>query len=102
VRSYDQARQFGKVYVGALNTGPDEFASLFTPGADVVLAGAPADPDAVRPRAQPGKAAFRRVHLASRGFVVTVRVVADGAVDEQAHRIVLNDDGCIVLLDVRT
>jgi hypothetical protein len=35
VITYDQARQLGKSYVGALNTGPESYAALFAEGAQV-------------------------------------------------------------------
>ncbi len=99
--TYDQARQFGKTYVGALNTGDAEYAALFAPGAEVRLAGAAADPAAVRATVPAGRAGFRGAALAAPRVVVTVRVVepARQAVEDREHRLVLDDAGRIAALE---
>jgi hypothetical protein len=101
VITYDQARQFGKAYVAALNTGDAEYATLFAPGADVRLGGAPADPVAARATIPAGRAGFRRVALAAPHMVVTVRMIdaARQAVDDREHRLVLDGAGRIAALE---
>lgn len=97
----DQARQLGKAYVGALNTGDAEYAALFAAGATVRLAGAPADPAAVRATVPAGRAGFRGAALAPPHVVVTVRVIdtARQAVDDRRHRLALDDGGRIAALE---
>jgi hypothetical protein len=101
VITYDQARQFGKAYAGALNTGDAEYAALFAPGADVRLAGAPADPAAVRATVPPGRTGFRGAALAAPQVVVRLRVIdrARQAVDDREHRLILDDAGRIAALE---
>jgi hypothetical protein len=101
VITYDQARQLGKAYVGALNTGDEAFAALFAPGAEVRLGGAPADPAAVRATIPAGRAGFRGAALAPPHVVITVRVVdpARGAVDDREHRLVVDDGGRVTALE---
>ncbi len=99
--TYDQARQLGKRYVGALNTGDAEYAALFAPGAEVRLAGEPADPAAVRATVSPGRTGFRGAALAAPHVVVTLRVTdpARQAVDDREHRLVVDDAGRIAALE---
>jgi hypothetical protein len=99
--SYDQARQFGKTYVGALNTGPDAYAALFAPGAEVRLGGAPSSPEGVREATPPGRSSFRGARIDGDRVVLTVRVIdrAAESVDDRAHRLAMNDRGRIALLE---
>ena len=99
--TYDQARQFGKAYVGALNTSPEAFAALFAPGAEVRVAGAPASPDAVRDATPPGRSGFRRARLDPPDMLLTVRVLDRPAarVDDRVHRLRLDGDGRITALE---
>ena len=99
--TYDQARQLGKAYVAALNTGDADYAALFAPGARVTLGGAPADPGAVRATVPAGRAGFRGVALDAPDVVVTVRVIdaAREAVDDRRHRLALDDAGRIAALE---
>jgi len=71
--SYDQARQFGKTYVGALNTGTEAFAALFAPDAQVRVGGAPSDPRGVRDATPAGRSGFRGARLEPPQVVLTVR-----------------------------
>lgn len=101
--SYDRARQLGKEYVGALNTGPAELAARFAPGATARIDGATLRSDiaeAVRALAPPGRSSFRGARLDGPDVVWTVRVKttnaegettnAEGGVVDQAHRVRLN------------
>ncbi|HSI31777.1 MAG TPA: hypothetical protein VK951_10635 [Miltoncostaeaceae bacterium] len=99
--TYDQARQFGKAYVGALNTSPEAFAALFAPGAEVRVAGAPASPDAVLDATPPGRSGFRRARLDPPDVLLTVRVLDRPAarVDDRVHRLRLDGDGRITALE---
>ena len=99
--TFDQARQLGKAYVAALNTGDADYAALFSPGARVRLGGAPADPGAVRATVPAGRAGFRGVALAAPHVVVTLRVIdpARRAVDDREHRLALDDGGRIATLE---
>jgi len=101
VITYDQARQLGKAYVAALNTGDAGYAALFAPGARVTLGGAPADPAAVRATVPAGRAGYRGVALAAPHVVVTLRVIdaAREAVDDREHRLALDDEGRIAALE---
>jgi len=101
VTTYDQARQFGKTYVGALNTSVPAFSALFAPGARVALDGGEASPDRVPDRTPPGRSAFRRARLDGHGIVLTVRVLRRDGVDDQAHRVELDAAGRIRSLEVQ-
>jgi hypothetical protein len=96
--TYDQARQFGKTYVGALNTGARAFAALFADGARVTVAGAPATPAGVRDATPPGRSGFKGVEMDGRGFRIRVRVIDGGSVDDRLHRVELGAAGRIVEL----
>lgn len=97
----DQARQFGKAYVAAMNTGSAEYGALFAPGALVTLGGRPADPDAVRAVTPPGVTGFRGARLEPPHVVLTVRVIdrAAASVDDRAHRLQLDQAGRIAALE---
>ena len=99
--TYDQARQLGKVYVGALNTGPDAYAALFAEGAQVRVDGADADVADVLAVSPPGRSAFRRARLEPPAVVLTVRVRdrAAESVDDQEHRLTLDEAGHITRLE---
>jgi len=99
--SYDQARQFGKTYVGALNTGPEAFAALFAPGARVTVGGAPSSPDGVRAATPPGRSSFRGARIDGDRVVLTVRIIdrAAESVDDRPHRLGMDDEGRITLLE---
>lgn len=99
--TYDQARQLGKAYVGALNTSPDSFAALFAPAADVRVGGAPARLERVLDVAPPGRSAFRGARLDPPDVLLTVRVRdrAAARVDDRVHRLRLDGDGRIVALE---
>jgi hypothetical protein len=99
--TYDQARQLGKAYVGALNTSSEAFAALFAPGAAVRVGGAAASPERVREATPPGRSAFRRARLDPPDVLFTVRVIdrAAGRADDRVHRLRLADDGRITALE---
>ena len=99
--TYDQARQLGKAYVGALNTSPEAFAALFAAGAEVRVGGAPAAPEAVRDATPPGRSGFRRARLEPPEVLLTVRVIdrAAASVDDRVHRLRLDERGRITALD---
>jgi hypothetical protein len=101
VITYDQARQYGKAYVGALNTGPKSYAALFAEDAEVWVGGADADPAGVLAVTPPGRSAFRRARLEPPAVVLTVRVRdrAAESVDDQEHRLTLDDAGRISRLE---
>ena len=96
--THDRARQLGKAYVAAINGGPEAYAALFAPDAEVSLRGARATPSAVLETAPPGRCGYRGVRTAPPGFVVTVRVIAGGAADDRPHEITLGPDGLIQVL----
>jgi hypothetical protein len=99
--SYDQARQFGKTYVAALNTGAEAFASLFAPGASVRVGGRPSDPEGVRAATPPGRSGFRGARLEPPEVVLTVRVIDQAAesVDDRVHRLRFDDAGRVASLE---
>jgi hypothetical protein len=99
--TYDQARQFGKAYVGALNTSPEAFAALFAPDAAVRVGGARAAPDGVRDATPPGRSAFRGARLDPPDVLLTVRVIDRKAarVHDRVHRLRLDDRGRIAALE---
>jgi hypothetical protein len=101
IPTYDQARQLGKTYVGALNTGADAFAALFAPGARVSVGGAPASLRAVREATPPGRSAFAGARLDPPHVVLTVRVRdrARVCVEDRPHRLTLAGDGRIAALE---
>jgi hypothetical protein len=101
VITYDQARQFGKAYVGALNTGSERYRALFAEGARVRVAGADADTAGVLAVTPPGRSAFRRARLEPPVVVLTVRVRdrAAESVDDQEHRLTLDEAGRITRLE---
>ena len=98
--SYDWARQFGKTYVGALNTGPEAFAALFAPGAVVQVGDREGPPELVREATPPGRSAFRRARIEEPWVVLTVRIIDRPAerVDDHAHRLQFDDAGRITAL----
>jgi hypothetical protein len=99
--TYDQARQLGKAYVGALNTSPEAFAALFAPGARVRVDGAASDPDGVRHATPPGRSAFRGARLDPPDVLFTVRVLdrPNASVDDRVHRLRVDDAGRITVLE---
>jgi hypothetical protein len=99
--SYDQARQYGKSYVGALNTGTEAFAALFAPEAEVRIGGAPSDPQGVRDATPAGRSGFRGARLEPPQVVLTVRVIdaASQSVDDRPLRLTLDDAGRITRLE---
>ena len=101
IHTYDQARQFGKTYVAALNTGSEPFAALFATDAVVRLGGEPSDPDGVRAVTPAGRSGFRGAALDPPAVVVTVRVIdrAAESVDDRPHRLSFDDQGRIASLE---
>ena len=99
--SSDQARQDGKSYVGAVNTGTEAFAALFAPEAEVRVGGAPSDPQGVRDATPAGRSGFRGARLEPPEVVLTVRVIdaASQSVDDRPHRLTLDDAGRITRLE---
>ena len=99
--TYDQARQLGKAYVGALNTGPESYAALFAEGAQVRVDGADADLAGVLAVTPPGRSGFRRARLEPPEVVLTVwvRDRAAESVADREHRLVLDDAGHIARLE---
>jgi hypothetical protein len=102
VLTYDQARQFGKRYTGAMNSGIEEYAALFAPGAEVVVRGAPADLERVRQVTPPERSGHRGARLDAPEVVFTIRVrdPRAGTVQDIEHRVVIDDDGRITRLTV--
>lgn len=100
--TYDQARQFGKLYTGALNTGIDRYRTLFAPGAQVVVGGEPATLERVCEVTPPERSGHRGARLEPPEIVFTIRVrdAARGAVTDVEHRVVVDDDGRITRLTV--
>jgi hypothetical protein len=99
VTTYDQARQFGKVYVAALNTGEEAFAALFAPDATVTVLGEAVAPPRVREVTPPGLSAYRGARMNADGsFAVLVRVRGRTSVDDREHLLRLDDAGRIVAL----
>lgn len=99
--SYDQARQFGKAYVGALNTGPEVFAALFAPDAVVRVGGVEGTPEEARRSTGPGRSGFRGARIEPPWVVLTVRVIdrATETADDRAHRLQMDDAGRITMLE---
>ena len=99
--SYDRARQFGKTYVGALNTGTEAFAALFAPDAEVRVGGVSSNPEGVREATPPGRSGFRGARLDPPQVVLTVRVIdrASQSVDDRPHRLTFDDQGRIASLE---
>lgn len=94
--SHDQARQFAKTYMAALNTGEEQFAALFAGDAEVRLRGQPATPARVRGATLPGRSAYRGARVEAPGFLVLIRVRPGGTVvEERQHRVELRPDGQI-------
>lgn len=96
--SHDVARQLGKAYVGALNTGPRELAARFAPGAVVRVGGRDADLDGLRAATPPGRSAFRGARVDGEEVVWTVRVRDRVGVDDREHRVTIDDEGRISAL----
>ena len=97
--SYDQARQLGKAYMGALNTGEAEFAALFAPGASVTVGGREGTLEDVRAAFPPGRSSFRGARLEPPHVVFTVRVKDGQTVTDLPHRLDVADDGTILALE---
>ena len=99
--SYDQARQFGKAYVGALNTGPEAFAALFAADTDIRVDGGASDPEGVRATTPAGRIGFRGARLDPPHVVLTVRIIDPAAqsVDDRPHRLTLDEAGRITSLE---
>jgi hypothetical protein len=100
--TYDQARQFGKRYTGAMNSGLDEYAALFAPGAQIVVDGEPADLERVRRVTPPDRSGHRGARLDAPEVVFTIRVrdPRAGTVRDIEHRVLVGDDGRITRLTV--
>ena len=98
--TYDQARQFGKAYVGALNTSAEAFTALFAPDAEVRVGGAPADPQGVRD-ATSRPLRLPAARLDPPDVLLTVRVLdrAAASVDDRVHRLRLDERGRITALE---
>lgn len=97
--SYDQARQFGKTYVGALNTGDEAFSALFADGARVSVGGDRGTPGRVREVTPPGRSGFKGVELDGEGFQIRVRVIDPTSVEDRMHHVELDDAGRIAHLE---
>ena len=97
--SYDVARQLGKTYIGALNTGEAEFAALFAPDARVTVGGREGTLDDVRAAFPPGRSSFRGARLEPPHVVFTVRVKEGQTVTDLPHRLDVADDGTILALE---
>jgi hypothetical protein len=99
VISYDVARQLGKTYIGALNTGEAEFAALFAPDATVTVGGREGTLADVRTAFPPGRSSFRGARLEPPHVVFTVRVKEGREVVDRPHRLDVADDGTILALE---
>lgn len=98
----DAARQFGKRYVGALNTGPDALAELLAPDAEVGTDDAPGGGlEALLAGTPPGRAWFRGASLDGEAMLARVRVLEPAGAREQVHRITLDGGGRIATLRSR-
>lgn len=98
--TYDQARQLGKAYVGALNSGADAFRRLFAPGARVVVGGRPAeDPADVFAVAPPGRSGFRRARLEPPQVCFTIRVRDRESARDLVHRVTVDEAGRIASVE---
>ncbi|MGD9696415.1 MAG: hypothetical protein AB7V42_12245 [Thermoleophilia bacterium] len=99
--TYDQARQLGKAYVGALNTGIEAYSALFASGARVRVDGSPSDLHGVLEVTPPGRSGFRGARLDGDHVLYTVRVRdrAAESVEDRVHRIAYDDDGRVASLD---
>jgi len=98
--TYDQARQLGKAYVGAINTGPDAFRRLFAPGASIVVGGAPTgDPADVLEVTPPGRSGFRRARLEPPHVCFTIRVRDRESARDLVHRVTVDETGRIASVE---
>ena len=100
--TYDQARQFGKLYTGAMNSGLETYAALFAPQATITVHGQPATLERVREVTPPDRSGHRGARLDPPEVVFTIRVrdVAAASVADIEHRVVVDDDGRITRLTV--
>ena len=100
--TYDQARQFGKRYTGALNTGIEEYRALFAADAEVVVDGRPATLERVCEVTPPGRSGHRGARLDPPEVVFTIRVRggAPAEVTDREHRLLVDDAGHITRLTV--
>ncbi len=100
--TYDQARQFGKTYTGAMNSGLETYAALFAPQAMITVHGEPATLERVREVTPPDRSGHRGARLDPPEVVFTIRVrdVAAASVADIEHRVVVDDDGRITRLTV--
>ena len=100
--TYDQARQFGKLYTGAMNSGLDAYAALFAPEAQITVHGRPATLERVREVTPPDRSGHRGARLDPPEVVFTIRVrdVAAASVEDIEHRVVVDDEGRITRLTV--
>lgn len=96
--TYDQARQYGKTYVGALNTGAEAFAGLFAEGALITIAGSTAGIAAVLEQTPPTRCNYRGARLEDPYAVLNVRVRIGEDVTDVEHRVALNAAGLITTL----
>ena len=96
--TYDQARQYGKTYVGALNTGVDAFAGLFANDAFITVGGVEADIAAVLEQTPPTRCNYRGARLEDPYAVLNVRVRIGEDVTDIEHRVALNAAGLIATL----
>lgn len=98
--TYDQARQFGKLYTGALNTGLGAYSALFAPDAEVTIDGTPASLEQVREATPADRSGHRGARLDPPEAIFTIRLRdrANAAVEDIQHRVVVGDDGLIVRL----
>lgn len=100
--TYDQARQFGKRYTGAMNTGLEDYAALFAPDAEITIGGRPATLAQVREVTPPDRSGHRGARLEPPEIVFTIRVRdrAAATVEDIEHRVIVGDDGRITRLTV--
>ena len=100
--TYDQARQFGKAYVGRPQHRRPRPSRPCSPRAPrCAWAGRPPRPTAVRDATPPGRSGFRRARLDPPDVLLTVRVLdrAAASVDDRVHRLRLDERGRITALE---
>lgn len=98
--TYDQARQFGKLYAGALNSGLEHYSALFAPGAQITAGGEPATLERIRELFPAERSGYRGARLDPPELVFTIRLRdrAAARVEDFEHRVEVDGDGRITRL----
>lgn len=96
--SYDQARQFCKTYVAALNTSPEAYAALFAPDAEILRESRPCTLTDIAAFTPAGRSGYGGARIEGPEVVLLVKVRHPERLDLHEHRVLLDNDGRIVRL----